>query len=103
MPKPVAVLGWAIERFQSRSGRWTSWPGGVAERVRRRQFVIKSQVQGHGHKLIYIYTNICMVKYPVSVCYALAVQWQSKRKVCRRSRVRILFATFLNPGIAGIY
>ena len=61
------------------------------------------KVRGHEQKLIYIYTNICRVRYPVSVCYALAVQWYSKRKVCRRSWVRILFATFLNPGIAGLY
>ena len=47
MPKPVAVPGWAIVRFQSRSALWTSWPAGAVERVRRRQFVIKSQVHGH--------------------------------------------------------
>ena len=74
MLKPVAVLGWAIVRFQSRSGLWTSWPGVVVERVWRRQFVIKSQVQGHEQKTIYIYTNISMDRYPEFVCCALAVQ-----------------------------
>ena len=74
MPKPVAVLGWAIVRFQSRSALWTSWPVGAVERVRRRQFVIKSQVQGHEQNQLNIYTNIWLDRYPEFVLCALAVE-----------------------------
>ena len=76
MPKPVAVLGWAIVRFQSRSesALWTSWPVGAVERVRRRQFVIKSQVQGHEQNQLNIYTNIWIDRYPEFVRCAPAVE-----------------------------
>ena len=104
MPKPVAVLGWAIVRFQSRSGLWTSWPGGGGvERVWRRQFVIKSQVHGHEQKKNYMYTNIREDGYPVFHSCALAVQWYSIQMVCRRLLVQFRFATFLNPVISGLY
>ena len=77
MPKPVAVPGWAIVRFQSRSALWTSWPAGAVERVRRRQFVIKSQVHGQELNSINIYTNNSDIKYPVFGVFTLAVQWES--------------------------
>ena len=75
MPKPVAVLGWAIGvRFQSSSALWTSWPVGAVERVRRSQFVIKSQVQGHEQNQLNIYTNIWLDRYPEFVLCAVAVE-----------------------------
>ncbi len=42
-------------------------------------------------------TNIFIVKHPVSGVCSLAVQWECMRIVCRRSRVRTPFASFLNP------
>ena len=76
MPKPVAVLGWAIVRFQSRSGLWTAWPEGVVELGRRRQFkfVIKSQVHGQEQNRMDIHTNNSVDRYPVFALCALAVQ-----------------------------
>ncbi len=42
-------------------------------------------------------TNISIVTHPVSGVCTLAVQWESIRIVCRRSRDRNTFASFLNP------
>ena len=100
-PKPVTVLGWAIVRCQSRSGRWTSWPEAArgAELGRRCQSVIKSQVHGQERNIYYMYTDNSYDIYPVFAICTLAVQWESMRKVCTRSRVRTWFAPFLNPGI----
>ncbi len=44
-----------------------------------------------------MYINISRATYPVFGVCTLAVQWECMRTVCRRSRVRMWFAFFLNP------
>ncbi len=47
----------------------------------------------HNYNII---TNVSIAPYPVFGFCTLAVQWRCMRTVCRRSRVRILFAFFPN-------
>jgi hypothetical protein len=90
--------GRAIVRFQSRSGRcqWTSWPEAGAERDLRRRSDVKSQIHRQERAQSSYKHNHFHVPYPVFGVCTLAVQWECMRTVCRSSRVRSLFASFLN-------
>ncbi len=92
-PLPVTVLRawWAIVRCQSRSGRWTSWPG-PAPSIRH-----PWQEPGScaGTLTEPMYTNFLDVPYPVfSVC-TFAVQRWGILKLCRRLLVRFWCASRL--------
>jgi hypothetical protein len=93
---PVAMLrAWcAIVRCQSRSGRWTSWPGAPSIRHQEPGSCAVTPTES-------MYTNFRDVPYQVFQVgvYTLAVPRWSIRKVCRRSRVQTWFAPFLNPDL----
>ena len=84
-------VGWAIVRcqFQVRSGRWTGHGRNPAP---SRYIHRNTKIRG-------IYTNFRNVPYPVFGVCTLAVQRSCIPKVCRRLRVRIWFAPFLNSDL----
>ena len=82
MPRPVAIPSSRVMpvgylEIQVRA----SWQEAGAERGRRRQSVIKSQVHGQEQNVSGKYTNISHDSYQVFGVCTLAVQWESMRKV----------------------
>jgi hypothetical protein len=80
MPKPVAVQGWAIMRFQSRSERWTSWQEAGAERDRRRRSDIKRPP--HASKLFGKICKTRLVKRPNGISRMRKVFCTRSTRLC---------------------
>ncbi len=77
--------GRAILRFQSRSGRWTSWPEAGAERDLRRRSDVKSQIHRQECAQLWYKHNHFHVPYPVFGVCTLAVQWECMQTVYKIS------------------
>ncbi len=82
-PRPVAMLGWAIVRCQSRSQLWTSWQEAGAQRDRRRRSVIKSQVIWLKMLLVF-YSHIFLWMFHIHIASALAVRLQCSSHACKK-------------------
>ncbi len=97
----------AIVRFQSRSGRWTSWPEAGAERDRRRRSDIKHQVHRqdyaqwlyrHKHSHCSIYCIWCL--YSRS---AVGMHAKSMQKISGSKPVCIFFEPWYEQVCTGMY
>ena len=77
----VAMRGWAIVRCPSRSELWTSWPEAEAQRDRRRQSVIKSQVIRLKTRLVLYSDNFLLM---IHIHIALAVLLQCSGQACEK-------------------
>ncbi len=69
----VAMRGWAIVRCPSRSELWTSWQEAEAQRDRRRQSVIKSQVIRLKTRLV-LYSDNFLLMIHIHIEHAVRLQ-----------------------------
>ncbi len=94
---PCGGQGLAIVRFQSRSGRWMSWPEARAERDWRHRSNIKSQVhrQEHEHwEYVHKHFHCCIsCIWCLYSCSTVGMHANSMQKVSGSKSVCI----FLNP------
>ncbi len=91
----VAMRGWAIVRCPSRSKLWTSWLEAEAQRDRRRQSVIKSQViQLKTHLVLYSDNFLLMIHMHIAHAVRMQCSGQACEKYAEDRGFKSMYALF---------